>query len=103
MGSGHLKDAAAAKQDLANYDAMVEEVKKSQDAYMAQYMDTGRDEIRAWLAFADGKNDDAAKIMRAVADKQDAHGKGEVEIPAREMLADILLESGPSRAGAGGV
>ena len=30
----------------------------------------------------------------AVADKQDAHGKGEVEIPAREMLADILLESG---------
>ena len=93
VGSGHLKDAVAAKQDLAQYDAMVEAVKKSKDAYLAEYMDTDRDEIRAWVAFAEGKNDEAAQIMRAVADKQDAHGKGEVEIPAREMLADILLES----------
>ena len=93
VGSGHLKDAAAAKQDLAKYDAMVEAVKKSPDAYLAVYMDTDRDEVRAWIAVAEGKNDEAAQIMRAVADKQDAHGKGEVEIPAREMLADILLES----------
>jgi hypothetical protein len=93
VGSGHLKDAAAARQDLAKYDAMVEAVKKSQDAYLAEYMDTDRDEIRAWVAFAEGSNDEAAKIMGGVADKQDARGKGEVEIPAREMLADILLES----------
>ena len=72
---------------------MVEAVKKSADAYLAEYMETDRDEIRAWIAFAEGNNDEAAKIMRAVADKQDAHGKGEVEIPAREMLADILRES----------
>jgi tetratricopeptide (TPR) repeat protein len=94
VGSGHLKDAKAAKQALAKYDEMVEAVKKSQDAYMAEFMDTDRDEIRAWVAFAEGNTDEAAKIMGAVADKQDAHGKGEVEIPAREMLADILLESG---------
>ena len=72
---------------------MVEEVKKGPDAYMAQYMDTGRDEIRAWVAFAEESNDEAVKIMRSVADKQDEYSKGEVEIPAREMLADILLES----------
>lgn len=94
VGSGHLKDAAATKQDLARYDAMVAAVKKSPDAYLAEFMDTDHDEIRAWVAFAEGNNDEAAKIMGAVADKQDAHGKGEVEIPAREMLADILLESG---------
>ena len=29
-----------------------------------------------------------------VADRQDAEGKGEVELPAREMLADMLLEMG---------
>ncbi len=93
VGSGHLHDASAAKTDLAQYDAMIEAVKKSPEAYMAQYMDTGRDEIRAWIAFAEGNNDEAAQIMRKVADKQDIYGKGEVEIPAREMLADILLES----------
>src|SRR5215469_6084475 len=60
---------------------------------MVQYMDTGRDEIQAWIAFAEGNNDEAEQIMRKVADKQDTYGKGEVEIPAREMLADILLES----------
>jgi len=99
VGSGHVKDAAAAKQDLAKYEAMVAAVKKSKDAYLAEYMDIDRDEIRAWVAFAGGKNDEAARIMLGVADKQDAEGKGEVEIPAREMLADILLESGhPERA-----
>jgi tetratricopeptide (TPR) repeat protein len=57
-------------------------------------MSTNHDEAHAWLAFAQGRNDDALKLLRAVADKQDAEGKGEVELPAREMLADMLLEMG---------
>ncbi len=93
IGSAQLHDATAAKKDLAEYDAQVQAVKKSSKAYLADYMDTGRDEMQAWIAFAEGKNAEAAKIMRAVADKQDTYGKGEVEIPAREMLADILLQS----------
>jgi len=93
VGSGHLKNADAAKRDLADYDAMVQKVRQSPNAYLAEYMDTGRDEVRAWIAFAEGNADQAAEIMRSVADKQDTYGKGEVEIPAREMLADILLES----------
>jgi hypothetical protein len=93
VGSGHLHDVAAAKKNLEQYDAQVAAVKNSPKAYLAEYMDTGRDEIRAWIAFAEGKPDEAANIMRAVADKQDTYGKGEVEIPAREMLADILLQS----------
>jgi hypothetical protein len=93
IGSGQLHDAAAAKRNLADYGAMVAAVKESPKAYLAEYMDTGRDEIRAWVAFAEGQYDEAANIMRTVADKQDIYGKGEVEIPAREMLADILLQS----------
>jgi tetratricopeptide (TPR) repeat protein len=93
VGSGHLHDVVGAKQDLVQYDVLVETVKKSQKAYLAEYMDTYRDEIRAWIAFAENNNDEAANIMRSVADKQDKFGKGETEIPAREMLADILLDS----------
>lgn len=93
IGSGQLHDAASAKKDLAGYDAMVEAVKKSPKAYLAEYMDTYRDEMRAWIAFAEGNDAEAANIMRTVADKQDTYGKAEVEIPAREMLADILLQS----------
>ena len=93
VGSGQLHDAAAAQKDLVDYDAMVAAVKKSPRAYLAEYMDTDRDEIRAWIAFAESKYDEAANLMRSVADKQDTYGKAEVEIPAREMLADILLQS----------
>jgi len=96
IGSARLKDAAAAKKNLEQYDAMVTALKKTSDAYMAEFMDTDRDEIRAWISFAGGQNDEAAQIMRSVADKQDAQGKAEVAIPAREMLADILLQSGKS-------
>ncbi len=51
-----------------------------------------RGEVQAWLAFAEKKNDEALKQMRQVADQQDKVGKAEVDIPAREMLADMLLE-----------
>ena len=93
IGSAQLHDAAAAKKDLADYDAQVQAVKKSPKAYLAQYMDTGREEMQAWIAFAESNDAEAARIMRTVADKQDTYGKGEVEIPAHEMLADILLQS----------
>ena len=64
VGSGHLHDAAAAKQNLVQYDAMVEAVKKGPNAYIGKYMDTGRDEIVAFVALAEGKNDEAAKVMK---------------------------------------
>ncbi|HWX33498.1 MAG TPA: tetratricopeptide repeat protein, partial [Steroidobacteraceae bacterium] len=48
----------------------------------------------AWVAFAEGNAADAQRLMRESADLQDKVGQGEVDIPAREMLADILLESG---------
>jgi len=46
------------------------------------------------LAFAQGKNDNAIILLRGVADKQDIEGKGEVALPAREVVADMLLEMG---------
>ena len=53
-----------------------------------------RGEILAWVAFAEGKQDVALTNMRAASDLQDKVGQGEVDIPAREMLADMLLEFG---------
>ena len=53
---------------------------------------SARDEVHAWLAFVEKKDDDAIKLMGEVADLQDRAGKAEVDIPAREMLADMLRE-----------
>jgi len=49
-------------------------------------------EAEAWLAFAKGKPDEALAELRAAAEHQDKNGGESVGIPAREMLADMLLE-----------
>ncbi|HJU76870.1 MAG TPA: hypothetical protein VJ597_02945 [Sphingomicrobium sp.] len=52
----------------------------------------------AWLAFAEGRKDEAAKLMRGVADLDDATEKHPVTpgavLPAREQLGELLLEAG---------
>lgn len=92
VGAGHLRDANAAAEALKQYDAMVEATRTSDKPFLAKSMETDRDEAAAWLAFAEAKNGEAVELLRKVANKQDAVGKGEVELPAREMLADMLLE-----------
>jgi tetratricopeptide (TPR) repeat protein len=95
IAAGHLHRAAEARHDLSTYDALMEEVRKGRHAYFAE--GTGakieRGELLAWTAFADGRLPEAFEHMRASADLQDLVGQGEVDIPAREMLADILLEA----------
>lgn len=95
IGAGHLHRAADARAALAAYDALIEELRKGPHAYYAE--GTGakirRGEIVAWSAFAQGSTEDAVKAMRESADLQDKVGQGEVDIPAREMLADMLLEA----------
>ncbi len=92
VGAGHLHDAAAARHAVDQYNAMIEATRKSDRPFAVDSMSTNRDEATAWLAFAEGKNEEAVGLLKSVADKQDAIGKGEVELPAREMLADMLLQ-----------
>jgi tetratricopeptide (TPR) repeat protein len=92
VGAGHLRDVAGARAAVQQFEAMVEATKKGPHAYAAKGMETNRDELRAWLAFAQGKNEEAVGLLRPIADRQNQVGKGEVELPAREMLADMLLE-----------
>jgi tetratricopeptide (TPR) repeat protein len=51
-----------------------------------------------WLAYAEGRKDEAVRIMRAAADLDDATEKHPVTpgsiLPAREQLGELLLELG---------
>jgi len=97
VAAGHLHNATAAREAVHQFDAMVEATKRGPQAFRAQRMDVKHDEAAAWSAFTENRNDEAVKLLRAVADRQDIEGKGEVELPAREMLADMLLEMGRPR------
>src|SRR5687768_18485950 len=52
----------------------------------------------AWLAYAEKKNDEAMKLMRAAAELEASTEKHPVTpgaiVPARELLAEMLLETG---------
>jgi tetratricopeptide (TPR) repeat protein len=99
IAAGRLHRAAQARADLAGYDALLEQVKHGPRAYLAGA--TGarirRAEMLGWIAFADGNVADAATHLREAADLQDEVGQGEVDIPAREMLGDVLLEANRPR------
>jgi len=45
----------------------------------------------AWLSVAEAKYDDALAVLRPMADKEDSLGEEPQGLPAREMVADILM------------
>jgi tetratricopeptide (TPR) repeat protein len=92
IASARMGDVEATRRNAQKFDDAEEATRKSKDAYMLEGPHTSRGEVHAWLAFAEKKNDEALQQMRQVADTQDKVGKAEVDIPAREMLADMLLE-----------
>ena len=85
-------NVADARKDVAEivtiHDTLLREKKKG----FAEAVEQGRQEAVAWVAHAEGKNDEAAKALRAVAEKEEAEGDEPLAIPAREMLADMMLE-----------
>lgn len=94
IADGHLHQPQRARADLAQYDVLMDRVKKGQRAYLAgsTRVRIDRTEMLGWVAFAEDDSGDAVKQMTEAADLQDEVGQGEVDIPAREMLADMLLD-----------
>lgn len=90
--SGDLAGARAAAQKLA-------EVMKAQEAHMREDGDkitpgenAEEREVDAWIAFAEGKSDVAVAAMRGAAKREEDEREEPISMPAREMLADLLLE-----------
>ncbi len=88
--------------DLARAEhALLRELRDSLDPqtlpYWREEVFVQADAVESWIAFGEGKRDTALRLARAAADREDAVDKhpvtpGEV-VPARELLADLLLES----------
>jgi len=63
--------------------------KRGRDTRLEDYR---RQEVEAWVAFAKDDKKKALKLMRSAANKQDQEDNGDFTVPAREMLADMLME-----------
>jgi len=91
VAAGHLHDAKSGKAATEAIEASVAPYPKLQAG--SSYA-TLPDEIRAWARYAQGDLKGAIALLEPVADRQDKLGEGGIEVPAREMLADMLLLNG---------
>ncbi len=92
VAAGHLHNAAAAQDALKHYDELLAATRKGPRAYVVNGLKDEHQVVQAWAAYAAGNSNDAVRLLRAVADDEDKVGKGETALPAREMLADMLLD-----------
>jgi tetratricopeptide (TPR) repeat protein len=92
VGAGHLRDVAAAQAAIANFDEDLAAYRKGHPDIPVPPVEVRKNQTHAWLAFAKGDSSSAFDLMRAAIDYEDRIGKGEVDLPTREMYADMLLE-----------
>ncbi len=83
-----------AREAVRNLDEALPFIEESHPELMVPPVDANKNEAHAWLAFAEGNSSAAFDLLQQVIQFQDHVGKGEAELPAREMYADMLLALG---------
>jgi tetratricopeptide (TPR) repeat protein len=92
IGSARTGNLAEARKDVAAIESIHGTLLKQKKTEFAEAVEQDREEAAAWLAHAEGKNEEAVEALRTIAQKEEAEGHEPLAIPASEMLADMLLE-----------
>jgi len=92
IGAARTGNVADARKDVAEIESIHATLLKQKKKYFADAVDQDHQEAAAWLAHAEGNNDEAIKTLRTIAEKEEAEGDEPLAIPAREMLADLMLD-----------
>ena len=95
VGAAKLGKPDVAKEEISHLQALS---KAGENSYWAEQVHVLVLAAGGWQARAEGRNDEALKLMRAAADLEDStekHVAMENRLyPMREMLGDLLLETG---------
>jgi tetratricopeptide (TPR) repeat protein len=103
IGAARRGDPARARGDLARIEALRDGLTAAKSLYWAHQSEVQRLAVAAWIARAEGRNQEALALMRASADAEDATEKhpvtpGSIK-PARELLGEMLIDLGqPAQA-----
>jgi hypothetical protein len=93
IGAARSGDLTQAHKDLREIESLRQKALAEKKTEVAEGMEQDYQEAEAWILHAEGEDDKAAGILRTLADKNDKLGDEPGWIPAREMLADLLLEA----------
>src|SRR6266446_3368900 len=98
LGAARSGNVAAAKKEATRLESLAYALTAAKNAYWAEQAEIQKLAVNAWIARAEGRNDEALALIRQAADREDATEKhpvtpGAIQ-PAREMLAELLLDTG---------
>ena len=97
LGAARSGDTDAARKEAAELDVLHKSLLAAKNAYWATEVEIQRLAVAGWIASAQGRQDDALKLMRAAADLEDTNEKHIVTpgriVPARELLGDMRWPS----------
>ncbi|MBC8234490.1 hypothetical protein H8E77_33490 [bacterium] len=95
LGATRSGDTAAAQKAIETLDTFYEHAVNAGQDYWSVQVDAQRKTLAAWLAFSEGKKEQALRIMREAAVLEDSVDKHPVTpgavLPARELLGDMLV------------
>jgi tetratricopeptide (TPR) repeat protein len=97
IGAARMRDTASARREVEELTVIRDALIVAKGDYdWATQVEIQRQVAAAWLAQAEGHNDDALRQMRAAAELDDSTDKHPVTpgaiLPAREQLGELLLE-----------
>jgi hypothetical protein len=93
IGAARSGNAGEARKDLTELEAIRKDLVKRKKPSYVLIVEGAQKEASAWLAHAEGKDEEAIKALRTIAEEEESTGEEPEGIPAREMLADLLLET----------
>lgn len=96
LGASHLGNVALAKTAIDSLAAIQKRLSEKNETYWAEQVAIQHLAAQAWLALAQRHEDDALRLMREAATREDATEKAATTPgplkPARELLGDMLME-----------
>ena len=96
LGAARTGDLPAARREVERLQALRDTLVQAKQGYWADQVEVQRRAAVGWLAWAEGKPEEAVALMRRAADLEDSTEKHPVTpasvLPAREQLGDLLAE-----------
>jgi tetratricopeptide (TPR) repeat protein len=93
IGAARIGQLADARKEVDQVKSIAASLMKKKKKGEADFLNRQIAEPLAWIAHAEGKDDEAIKLLRPLAEKE-TDGMSETgDLPAQEMLADLLLEA----------
>jgi tetratricopeptide (TPR) repeat protein len=93
IGAAHLHQTEEVRKDVHAIEAVHQKFVDEKKKFYAEATENDLKQTQAWLAFSEGKYDDAVAILRPLAEKEESLGDEPQGIPSREMIAEILFEA----------